>query len=300
MSSAAATIVASPFAAHAAGVSSLKGSLDEQGRKAAAARRTKLAMDAAASGAPTQAAEASAASAARRQDLASERDVIKVLYAYLEEMERDIFARKWGTLMEYVKVFTQQEAAFAALVESSFGTAEAYDRDATAALEFEAGRIFLALDDMADAAAYRNVARAEQAYAALAIAYDRFLKAGDLYDAYDETDTSKLYAAVPKEMLVYDREATPKVPDSVLIIDGPDKGRLGRLIGISEASKTGVVRVTYGRRNPKDPTFEVKVMELRNLAKTKPDKGERDAQMKDLMMCPGGLRLGKGGFNCRQ
>ena len=41
-------------------------------------------------------------------------------------------------------------------------------------------------------------------------------------------------------------------------------------------------------------------MELRNLAKTKPDKGERDAQMKDLMMCPGGLRLGKGGFNCRQ
>ena len=176
LSSAAATIVASPFAAHAAGVSSLKGSLDEQGRKAAAARRTKLAMDAAASGAPTQAAEASAASAARRQDLASERDVIKVLYAYLEEMERDIFARKWGTLMEYVKVFTQQEAAFAALVESSFGTAEAYDRDATAALEFEAGRIFLALDDMADAAAYRNVARAEQAYAALAIAYDRFLK----------------------------------------------------------------------------------------------------------------------------
>ena len=37
----------------------------------------------------------------------------------------------------------------------------------------------------------------------------------------------------------------------------PSAGRLGRLIGISEASKTGVVRVTYGRRNPKDPTFEV-------------------------------------------
>jgi hypothetical protein len=228
-----------------------------------------------------------------------QRDILKVLYAYMEEIERSIFARKWETINEYIKVFARQESAFVSLVENAFPSDAAYDREATAALTYEARAIFLYLDDLVDATASRDANEAEKAYVGLAIAYDRLLKAGDLYDAYDELDVSKLYENVPEDMLVFDRETKPKVPDEVLVIAGSDKGRLGRLIGISESSGKAVVRVFYGKRNPTDPTYEVKVLDYATIAKTKPDAVE-DAQMRDLMMCPGGLSLSTKGFNCKQ
>lgn len=49
------------------------------------------------------------------------------------------------------------------------------------------------------------------------------MKAGDLYSVYDNTDTAKLYESIPTDMLVFDKEAPPKVKDVVLIIYGPDK-----------------------------------------------------------------------------
>ena len=49
-------------------------------------------------------------------EMEKDRAVIKVLYAYLEEIERDIFARKWDTLSNYIDVFSKQEAAFVALI----------------------------------------------------------------------------------------------------------------------------------------------------------------------------------------
>ena len=62
---------------------------------------------------------------------------------------------------------------------------------------------------------------------------------------------------MPDDMLVYDREVQPVVSEYVLIISGPDKGRTGRLIGISEASGKGVVKVEY--RGKKVEGFKVQV-----------------------------------------
>jgi ribosomal protein L24 len=140
---------------------------------------------------------------------------------------------------------------------------------------------------------------------------------------------------VPDSMLVYDREAKPVVSEYVLIISGADKGRTGRLIGISEASGKGVVKVerirakkppmtqkqapggggsttvssssssspsssTASASTPEttDAPFEIKVVDMVNLAKTIPDKPV-DAQMKSLMMCPRGLSLTTQGFKCK-
>jgi len=231
----------------------------------------------------------------RRPPLLNEKERIKVLYAYLEEMERDIFARKWDTLSSYVGVFEKQELAFENIIDALRSSESAADRDAKRAMEYEARQLFLTLDDIAEAARFRNVVKAEKSYVQLAIAYDRFLKAADLYDVYDNTDTSKLYEAIPEDLLVYDREDLPRVQDDVLIITGPDKGRTGKLIGISDASSKGVVRVEIGKRAAtKDASFEVKVIDLQNIAKTIPDKPQ-DAQLKNLMMCPGGLFRGCSG-----
>jgi hypothetical protein len=61
---------------------------------------------------------------------------------------------------------------------------------------------------------------------------------------------------------------------------------------MDEGVATGVVKVSVGRRS------EVKVIDLKNLAKTKPDTTAIDPQFKGLMLCPGGLRFGKGGLTC--
>lgn len=228
-----------------------------------------------------------------------QRDILKVLYAYMEEIERNIFARKWETVYEYTKVFARQESVFLSLIDNAFPSDEDFDREATAAITYEAQAIFLSLDELAEATAFRDAKKAEKAYVGLAIAYDRLLKAGDLYDAYDNVNSFKLYENIPENMLVFDREVKPKVPDEVLVIAGPDKGRLGRLIGISDVPGKAVVRIIYGVRSSADPTYEVKVLDYAAIAKRNPDAVE-DSQMKDLMMCPRGLSFGLKGIACKE
>jgi hypothetical protein len=187
-------------AAHAA-TSDLKERLDEYGRQYSAVRRQELKNNAESSGSGGGGGGAAATRVPSERErwiaeLERDRSVIKVLYAYLEEIERDIFARKWDTLLDYIDVFSRQEAAFVALIENSFPGPSDANKQASALMRYEAQQMFLQLDDMAEAARFRDVNKAEKAYVGLAIAYDRFLKAGDLYDVYDDTDTSKIYEMV--------------------------------------------------------------------------------------------------------
>ena len=76
------------------------------------------------------------------------------------------------------------------------------------------------------------------------------------------TSNEKFYENVPDSMLVYDLEAPPKVTDLVLVLRGPDKGRTGKLIGISGAVSKGIVKLdTNGAYR------EVKVIDLSDVAK---------------------------------
>ena len=67
------------------------------------------------------------------------------------------------------------------LIDLSFPMPSAADLQAMKAMKYEAQQMFLALDDLSEAARFKESENAEQAYVRLAIAYDRFLKAGDLY-----------------------------------------------------------------------------------------------------------------------
>ncbi|CAM9705766.1 unnamed protein product [Phaeothamnion confervicola] len=134
-------------------------------------------------------------------------------------------------------------------------------------MQFEAQQIFLAVDDLHQAAKYKRVRSAERAYAKLALAYSRFLSAGNLVLRYDPvTSTEKLYQNIPDEALRYDRsqKEPPKAQDEVLILKGPDKGRTGRLLGVIKSRGEGVVKVDGTVR-------EVKLLDLQDLGKLLPD-----------------------------
>jgi len=270
-----------------------EGSIEVFQRKVNQGRSTNAYFQAARSDSPME------AEITRQAVTKEQREILKVLYAYMEEIERNIFARKWETVYEYTKVFARQESVFLSLIENAFPSAEDFDREATAAITHEVQAIFLYLDDLTEATAFRDAKKAEKAYVGLAIAYDRLLKAGDLYDAYDNVNSFKLYENIPENMLVFDREVKPRVPDEVLVIAGPDKGRLGRLIGISDAPGKAVVRIIYGVRSPADPTYEVKVLDYTAIAKKNSDAVE-DSQMKDLLMCPNGLSFTLKGISCKE
>lgn len=132
---------------------------------------------------------------------------------------------------------------------------------------------------------------AERAYANIALAYDRFLKAGDLYKAYDPiTSTEPFYANIPTtEAIKYDSNGSPKVADQVrrtahpspsdrekdkealtvscgngewqiVVLGGPDKGKTGKLIGIDDTK--GVIKLdTNGKFT------EVKMISMKDIGK---------------------------------
>jgi hypothetical protein len=57
---------------------------------------------------------------------------------------------------------------------------------------------------------------AERAYANIALAYDRFLKAGDLYIAYDPiTSTEPFYQNIPVESLKFEVKGSTKVTPEI-------------------------------------------------------------------------------------
>jgi hypothetical protein len=70
-------------------------------------------------------------------------------------------------------------------------------------MQYEAQNIFLALDDLNQAARYKRVKPAEKSYVKLALAYDRFLKAGGLVTYDPITSTEPFYSSIPDSDLLY-------------------------------------------------------------------------------------------------
>lgn len=66
-------------------------------------------------------------------------------------MARDLFRKSWDRLQNYLYVFSEQEDAFALLIDGLFPGDNDLDAAARNALSFEAKGMFLALDDIREA-----------------------------------------------------------------------------------------------------------------------------------------------------
>mmetsp|Transcript_7091 Transcript_7091/g.9493 ORF Transcript_7091/g.9493 Transcript_7091/m.9493 type:complete len:335 (-) Transcript_7091:592-1596(-) len=172
---------------------------------------------------------------------------IKALQPYLDEIERYIFAEQYKYLGGFLGVFAEQENAFVQLIDGLFPSDSPADESARSAMQYEAQRIFLALDDLRDAARDGQDRKVKSSYIALAKAYDRFLKAGSMTLFYDPVvSTEPLYDSLEVgDRIIFDQRTKPKVQDQVILVRGPDKGRTGVLLSTDSDSKSGVVKLDY-------------------------------------------------------
>lgn len=164
-------------------------------------------------------------------DLAAEK--VLTLKAYLDEAERDLFEKHWDNVKVYLFTFSEQEDSFAILIDNLFPNDDELDKTAREAMSFEAKSMYLAVDDLMDAAKDERFETAHNAYAKLLLSYDRFLKAGNLYPTYDViTSTEIFYADIPKDELKFDSTSKVEVQDKAVLTSGPDMGKTCTVIYI--------------------------------------------------------------------
>lgn len=80
------------------------------------------------------------------------------------------------------------------------------------------GRFFGAVERLKRAAEEQNNKEAQKAFAAMSVAYDRYLKAGNLYETYDAiTSTEGFYAGISNSNLKFvpPSKDPPKIKDNV-------------------------------------------------------------------------------------
>lgn len=197
-------------------------------------------------------------------------DRIQVLDAYLDEVERDIYQREWKYVPGFLQTFVQQEDAFIQLIEGLYPGNGVADKSSREALSYEAQNLFVELDNLREASKFQRPKAAEKAYAKIALAYDRFLKAGDLYAGYDPVTSTEVFynlPSLPKEgAIIYDNDKTPQVSDQIVVLGGPDMGKTGKLIGLDEGNK-GVVKL-----DTNGAFTEVKIISMKDVGKQLPSK----------------------------
>lgn len=200
---------------------------------------------------------------------------VLTLKAYLDEAERDLFDRNWDNLQVYLYTFAEQEDAFATLIDTTFPGDNELDKSEQAAMSFEAQSMFLALDDLREAARDHREGAARKAYSNLLLAYDRFLKAGDLYPTYDViTSTEIFFQGTPQSELKFNADRKVQVLDEVVLTSGPDMGKLGTVINIDKDN--AVVKLNRDGKAYQ----EVKYVKTKMLAVAESDDDAKTTQKK--------------------
>lgn len=210
------------------------------------------------------------------KEIATSREKVLTLQAYLNEVERDLFEKNWENLQVYLYTFAEQEDAFALLIEQLFPSDDELDTTARRAMSYEAQSMFLYLDDLREAAKDHKFKAAQKAYSNLLLSYDRFLKAGDLYPTYDPISSTEIFFAdTPRDTLRFDSSSKVQVLDEVILTSGPDMGKKGTVINIDDGN--AVVKLDKDGKAYQ----EVKYVKYSILAKAEPDVKQKKGNVKN-------------------
>eukprot|EP00903_Cladosiphon_okamuranus_P016585 g15299.t1 len=195
----------------------------------------------------------------------------------LDELQQDIANDDWDLVSTYPNAFRSLVPVFTKYTDAAFPTDDPVDTTSRVALRYEVGRFFGAVERLKRAAEDQNNREAQTAFAAMSVAYDRYLKAGNLYEQYDNvTSTEGFYAGVSNTNLKFvpPSKDPPKVQDNVLLLAGPDKGKTGYMIGMegggmAVATKAIIKLETSSALGMR----EIKVVPLDYVAKTIDQQG---------------------------
>lgn len=151
----------------------------------------------------------------------------------LDVTQEDIYTEFWESLSSDVMIFQAYEKLLELFMQGTYPDPTPQQEQIVSALRFELRQFHQALTDFHACVNNKNIRGTEKAFAEMSVAYDRYLKAAALYEGYDPmTSTEVLYKDVTDAQLVYTPSAVqkPAVRDEVLVIRGPDKGKMGRVI----------------------------------------------------------------------
>ena len=95
---------------------------------------------------------------------------------YLDEAQRDIFLGKWKFVQGYLGVIFSQRDAFQTIITDTYPGSDPVSLASKDALVVEGNNVIANAEVLAKAAKARSEPQAIQAYAKLALSYDRFLK----------------------------------------------------------------------------------------------------------------------------
>lgn len=169
---------------------------------------------------------------------------IRSICVIMDELQRDLMEERWDLLDAYPIQLRSFVPIFTSYADSAFPGEDPIEQNLRVALRYEANRFFGGIKQLKKTLKRKDLDDAYTAYSNMAIHFDRFLRVGSLYDYYDPIeDYSKLYEGIPSSALVYKspKRDPPGVRDLVVMVQGPDKGRIGILIGILNDGSNDVV-----------------------------------------------------------
>ncbi|CAJ1450009.1 unnamed protein product [Effrenium voratum] len=172
--------------------------------------------------------------------------------ADLADMRQDIYAEDWQNLAIYPNLFQAYLPVFTRYTDSAFPTSSPVDESLRFSLRYEVGAFYRHLREFERAVEEKSLPRTEEAAALMSLSYDRYLKAGDLYEGY-ESDTGPATEIVSLDQVEFEPPELepPLVRDDVVILVGPDKGKTGKVLWVARLDgkpKFAIVRLTYNRQ----------------------------------------------------
>jgi len=211
---------------------------------------------------------------------------IRSICVIMDSLQRDLMQERWdlvdaypAQLRSYVPIFTQYtDAAFS-------GEEPAY-KGVRVALRYEVGRFFAALERLKAATTRRDLQAAYLAYAEMALHFDRYLNVGNLYTYQDDTvSLENFYYGIDNSQLVFadpnGKDGLAEVRDLVVLIEGPDKGKTGILIGVYPPATSNNCVVKLDRYRSTSGIREIRVVPRTWAAKR---LGEQDPD--DVFLIP--------------
>ena len=179
-------------------------------------------------------------------------DRLRALDTLLDGLQKDIYrdAVDWDVLTFYPKVFRAYAPLFTAYTDRAFPDNQEVDAALRYALRYEVGGFYNGVQDFERAIDIKSQRQAQRAFARISIAYDHYLKAGDLYldyDGIDEKNTDSYYGSSSDSTLQNGFAArlnyiapsieAPGLQDEVVLLKGPDEGRKGVVLWIFKDAK---------------------------------------------------------------
>jgi len=125
--------------------------------------------------------------------------------------------------------------------------AEVVKKALAVSLRYEVGNVFASLERMKLAAEIEDSGETCNAYGALLLHFDRFLKYTSLYPFYNPVVSNEVYYdGIKPDQLVFDKgggAAQCRLKDRVVIVSGVSMGRTGTVVGVYKNNDNRIVKL---------------------------------------------------------